>query len=135
PVFFVSSPLSLSHLCFLCMSRSAPTSTLFPYTTLFRSTQPGWLFKLPFGVHSVTILDASPHTFTMRGETNIDAENVRELTVRASDGSNFHFQDTKIIFQIRGDEAQKVIADAGPGGGFVDWMRPYARAEIGRAHV
>lgn len=93
-------------------------------------TQPGWLVQFPFGVHSVTILDASPHTFTMRGDANIDAENVRELTVRASDGSNFHFQDTKIIYQIRGDEAQQVIADAGQGSGFVDWMRPYARAVL-----
>lgn len=36
----------------------------------------------------------------MRGGGNVDALNVKELTVRASDGSNFHFQDTKIIFQI-----------------------------------
>ncbi len=99
-------------------------------------TQPGWLVQLPFGVHSVYILDAAPQTFTMRGDVNADALNVRELTVRASDGSNFHFQDTKIIFQIRGDEAARVIGDAGQERAFVEWMRPYARAilrdEFGR---
>ncbi|HRI11035.1 MAG TPA: SPFH domain-containing protein, partial [Nannocystaceae bacterium] len=87
-------------------------------------------------VHSVYILDAAPQTFTMRGDVNADALNVRELTVRASDGSNFHFQDTKIIFQIRGDEAARVIGDAGQERAFVEWMRPYARAilrdEFGR---
>ena len=99
-------------------------------------TQPGWLVQLPFGIHSVYVLDAAPQTFTMRGDRNIDPLSVRELTVRASDGSNFHFQDTKIIFQIRGDEAAQVIADGGAERGFVEWMRPYARAilrdEFGR---
>ena len=99
-------------------------------------TQPGWLVKLPFGMHSVYILDASPQTFTMRGQQNIDPLNVRELTVRASDGSNFHFQDTKIIFRIAGDEAQTVISDAGERDRFLMWMRPFARAilrdEFGR---
>ncbi|MCA9636661.1 MAG: hypothetical protein KC420_11595 [Myxococcales bacterium] len=91
-------------------------------------TQPGWLVKLPFGIHSVYTLDAAPQTFTMRGGGNIDALNVKELTVRASDGSNFHFQDTKIIFQIRGEDAHRVIDDAGQDAGFVNWMRPFARA-------
>ncbi|HGG57414.1 MAG TPA: hypothetical protein ENK31_06420, partial [Nannocystis exedens] len=99
-------------------------------------TQPGWLVKLPFGMHSVYILDASPQTFTMRGQQNVDPLNVRELTVRASDGSNFHFQDTKIIFRIAGDEAQTVISDAGERDRFLMWMRPFARAilrdEFGR---
>jgi len=99
-------------------------------------TQPGWLVKIPFGVHSVSVLDAAPQTFTMRAHSDLDPLNVRELTVRASDGSNFHFQDTKIIFQIRGEEAAEVIGDAGPGAGFLEWMRPYARAilrdEFGR---
>ncbi len=99
-------------------------------------TQPGLITRLPFGIHTVTVLDASPQTFSMHGDRNVDALNVGQLTVRASDGSNFHFQDTTIIFQIRGDEAATVIQDAGGGEGFLNWMRPYARAilrdEFGR---
>jgi hypothetical protein len=91
-------------------------------------TQPGWITRLPFGIHTVYVLDASPQTFTMHGTKQTDDLNVGELTVRASDGSNFHFQDTTIIFQVVGDEAEKVLSDAGLERGFVRWMRPYARA-------
>lgn len=91
-------------------------------------TQPGWITRLPFGIHTVYVLDASPQTFTMHGSKQTDDLNVGELTVRASDGSNFHFQDTTIIFQIVGDEAEKVLRDAGLERGFVKWLRPYARA-------
>ncbi len=99
-------------------------------------TQPGWITRLPFGIHSVVVLDASPQTFSMHGQRAVDDLTVGELTVRASDGSNFHFSDTTIIFQIAGDESQKVIRDAGLDRGFLRWMRPYARAilrdEFGR---
>ncbi len=93
-------------------------------------TQPGWVVRVPFGVHSVYVLDAAPQTFTMKGATSDDELNVRELTVRASDGSNFHFEDTVLIFQINGDEAVKIIEDAGPEYGFRRWMKPYARAVL-----
>ncbi len=99
-------------------------------------TQPGWIVKVPYGIHSVYVLDASPKNFVMSGAKNVDALNVRELTVRASDGSNFHFSDTTIIFQIKGDEAANVMTDGGLDKGFLRWMRPYARAilrdEFGR---
>jgi regulator of protease activity HflC (stomatin/prohibitin superfamily) len=99
-------------------------------------TQPGWITRLPFGIHSVYVLDASPQTFSMHGAKQVDDLNVGELTVRASDGSNFHFSDTTIIFQITGDEAQTVIRDTGELRGFVKWMPPYARSilrdEFGR---
>lgn len=99
-------------------------------------TQPGWITRLPFGIHSVHVLDASPQTFSMHGSKNVDDLEVSELTVRASDGSNFHFSDTTIIFQIAGDEAQTVIRDGGEDRGYLKWMRPYARAilrdEFGR---
>ncbi|MCA9694933.1 MAG: hypothetical protein KC636_35470, partial [Myxococcales bacterium] len=49
---------------------------------------------------------------------------------RASDGSNFHFSDTTIIFRIQGDKAFEVITDAGLDKGFLNWMRPYARAVL-----
>ncbi|HEY8375386.1 MAG TPA: SPFH domain-containing protein [Nannocystis sp.] len=99
-------------------------------------TQPGWITRMPFGIHSVYVLDASPQTFSMHGTRNIDDLEVSSLTVRASDGSNFHFTDTTIIFQIIGDEAQTVIRDAGEEKGFLKWMGPYARSilrdEFGR---
>jgi membrane protease subunit HflC len=99
-------------------------------------TQPGWITRLPFGIHSVYVLDASPQTFSMHGAKDLNDLEVSELTVRASDGSNFHFSDTTIIFQIAGDEAQTVIRDAGEERGYLRWMRPYARSilrdEFGR---
>ncbi|MBZ5713150.1 SPFH domain-containing protein [Nannocystis pusilla] len=99
-------------------------------------TQPGWITRLPFGIHSVYVLDASPQTFSMHGSKTVDDLEVSELTVRASDGSNFHFSDTTIIFQIAGDEAQTVVRDGGEERGYLKWMRPYARAilrdEFGR---
>ncbi|ACY16752.1 SPFH domain-containing protein [Haliangium ochraceum] len=99
-------------------------------------TRPGLLIRLPFGLHSVYVLDASPQTFIMKGEQNLDALHVRELTVRASDGSNFVFKDTTVIFRVLGDQAQNVIRDSGPGSAFLAWMKPYARAilrdEFGR---
>ena len=91
-------------------------------------TQPGWITRLPFGIHSVYVLEASPQTFSMHGARTIDDLEVSQLTVRASDGSNFHFTDTTIIFQIAGDEAQTVVRDAGAEKGYLKWMRPYARA-------
>ncbi len=99
-------------------------------------TQPGLIFSAPFGIHSVYIIDASPQTFVMKGDKDKDALHVKELTVRASDGSNFLFNDTTIIFQVLGASASDVIRDAGPGDEFRRWMRPMARAilrdEFGR---
>jgi hypothetical protein len=98
-------------------------------------TTPGWTMRIPF-VHTVHILDAAPHTFSMQGETDSDALHVARLTVRASDGSNFHFEDTTIIFQLRPSDAVNAVRDSGPGDGFLSWMRPYARSilrdEFGR---
>lgn len=93
-------------------------------------TRPGLIMRLPFGLQSVYILDASPQTFTMRGDHNIDELHVRELTVRASDGSNFVFKDTTVIFRVLGADAQAVFADTGPGGGFKHWMRPFTRSVL-----
>ena len=99
-------------------------------------TQPGLITVAPFGIHSVYIIDASPRTFVMKGSKDTDSLHVRELTVRASDGSNFLFNDTTIIFQVLGASAGEVIRDAGPGEEFRRWMRPLARAilrdEFGR---
>jgi SPFH domain / Band 7 family len=98
--------------------------------------QPGMVIRAPFGLHSIYVLDASPQTFVMKGEKNTDDLHVAELTVRASDGSNFLFNDTTIIFQIAGDRAEDTLRDAGTDSSFRRWMRPYARSilrdEFGR---
>lgn len=99
-------------------------------------TQPGWVIQMPFGIHSLHVLDVSPQSFQMKGESKIDDLHVEKLTVRASDGANFHFEDTTLIFQIVGDEAVTVATDAGVDYGFRSWITPYARAilrdEFGR---
>jgi hypothetical protein len=98
-------------------------------------TTPGWTTRVPF-VHTVHILDAAPHTFSLQGEQDIDDLHVQRLTVRASDGSNFHFEDTTIIFQLRPSDAVAAVRDSGPGDGYLGWLRPYVRAilrdEFGR---
>jgi len=99
-------------------------------------TQPGWVFQMPFGIHSLHVLDVSPQSFQMKGESSLDDLHVEKLTVRASDGANFHFEDTTLIFQIRGDEAVTVATDAGVEYSYRSWITPYARAilrdEFGR---
>lgn len=99
-------------------------------------TQPGLILRLPFGIHSVHLVDASPQTFHMRGERNVNALEVRELTVRASDGSNFVFNDTTILFKVVPAAGARVVFDAGTGHAYRMWMSPYARSllrdEFGR---
>jgi hypothetical protein len=96
---------------------------------------PGWTLRIPF-VHAMYVLDAAPQTFLMKGETEESDLVVPKLTVRASDGSNFHFDDTTVIFQLKMDEAVTAVRDGGPGEGFKSWMRPYVRSilrdEFGR---
>lgn len=98
--------------------------------------QPGFLLNLPL-VHTVHFLDAAPQTFDMKGNPVPDTPlAVRELTVRASDGSNFHFDEFTLIFELEGESAVQAVEDGGTGDGYLDWMRPYARSilrdEFGR---
>lgn len=99
-------------------------------------TQPGLILRLPFGVHDVYVLDVSPQTFHMRGQQNRSALEVKELEVRASDGSNFVFTDTTILFRAIPSKADAAVRDSGLGHAYYDWMLPYARSilrdEFGR---
>ncbi|MGE0547678.1 MAG: SPFH domain-containing protein [Kofleriaceae bacterium] len=99
-------------------------------------TQPGLVTRLPFGIHEVYILDVSPQTFHMKGPKNVDPLLVRELDVRASDGSNFAFNDITILFRAMPDKADETLRDSGLGHKYFEWMLPYARAilrdEFGR---
>lgn len=98
-------------------------------------TQPGWTLRVP-GVHSVYELDAAPQAFSMKGDSELDALHVRQLTVRARDGSNFHFEDITLIFQLIPAKAADAVAHAGTGDRFHGWMKNYARSilrdEFGR---
>jgi hypothetical protein len=96
---------------------------------------PGWTTRLPF-VHSLYVLDAAPQSFSMKGEQDEGELVVAQLTVRASDGSNFHFADTTVNFQLKGEEAVTAIRDGGPADGFKSWLRAAVRSilrdEFGR---
>jgi membrane protease subunit HflC len=99
-------------------------------------TQPGLILRLPFGVHSVYMLDVSPQTFHLRGPTNKGPLEGRELSVRASDGSMFAFNDTTLLFRAIPGKADLTLRDSGTGHAYYDWMLPYARSilrdEFGR---
>lgn len=96
---------------------------------------PGWTTRVPF-VHSLYVLDAAPQSFLMKGEREEGDLLVPMLTVRASDGSNFHFDDTTVNFQLKGDEAITAVRDSGLGDAYKGWLRPYVRSilrdEFGR---
>ncbi len=99
-------------------------------------TQPGLILRLPFGIHSVYMLDVSPQTVHLRGAENKSALEGRELSVRASDGSMFAFNDTTLLFRAIPAKADLTLRDSGLGHAYYDWMLPYARSilrdEFGR---
>ena len=99
-------------------------------------TQPGLIMRLPFGIHSVYLLDSSPQTFHLRGDSDKSALEVKELDVRASDGSLFAFNDTTLLFRTIPTHADQTLAVSGLGHAYYEWMEPYVRAilrdEFGR---
>jgi len=99
-------------------------------------TQPGLILRLPFGIHTVYELDVSPQTFHLRGNENKSSLEVRELDVRAADGSSFAFNDTTLLFRAIPTKADETLRDSGLGHAYYEWMLPYARSilrdEFGR---
>jgi membrane protease subunit HflC len=99
-------------------------------------TQPGIIMRLPFGIHDVYIMDVSPQTFHMRGDANVSTLIVKELSVRASDGSNFAFNDTTVLFRAIPGKADETLRDSGLEHAYYEWMLPYVRTilrdEFGR---
>jgi SPFH domain/Band 7 family protein len=99
-------------------------------------TQPGLIVRLPFGIHDVFIMDVTPQTFHLRGQDNKTALEVRELDVRAADGSSFAFNDTTLLFRAIPLHADETLRDSGTGHAYYEWMLPYARTilrdEFGR---
>lgn len=98
-------------------------------------TQPGLIMKLP-GIHNVYLLDVSPQTFHLRGPANKSVLEGKELSVRASDGSSFAFNDTTLLFRAIPSSADETLRDSGLDHAYYEWMLPYARAilrdEFGR---
>jgi membrane protease subunit HflC len=98
-------------------------------------TQPGLIMKLP-GIHNVYLLDVSPQTFHLRGAENKSVLEGKELSVRASDGSSFAFNDTTLLFRAIPSSADETLRDSGLDHAYYEWMLPYARAilrdEFGR---
>ena len=99
-------------------------------------TQPGLIMRLPFGIHTVYMVDVTPQTFHMRGAENKNTLEGKELDVRASDGSLFAFNDTTLLFRAIPSKADTTIRDSGLGHAYYEWMLPYTRSilrdEFGR---
>src|ERR1700759_2317051 len=99
-------------------------------------TQTGLITRLPFGIHDVFIMDVTPQTFHLRGPENKTALEVRELDVRAADGSSFAFNDTTLLFRAIPGRAHQTLRDSGTGHAYYEWSLPSARSilrdEFGR---
>lgn len=82
-------------------------------------------------------IDMRPRIFMMEGDREVSDEHVRQLTVRASDGSNFYFEKVEIHYQILAAAAGDVIRQNGPGDGYMRHAlkvhaREILRNEFGR---
>lgn len=99
-------------------------------------TTPGYCFYMPF-VEEVFLIDKSQQRFIMEGSRYVDDNHVPRLTVRASDGSSFYFEEMPIQYQVRPEMADLVLRDSGPGDGYKEeWVKAHARSilrdEFGR---
>lgn len=85
----------------------------------------------------VEILHMEPLVLVMEGEKDADANHVKKLTVRASDGSNFWFNKLEIHYQAIAARADVIVATHGRGDAYkYDALRVHSRAilrdEFGR---
>ena len=99
-------------------------------------TDPGFRLYLPF-VQEIYLFDQTSQEFFMEGDRFVNDNHVPRLTVRADDGSNFWFEELRILFNIVPGQADKLLEDSGPGEGFKrNWIKTYARSilrdEFGR---
>jgi len=85
---------------------------------------------LPF-VEDVFTFDKSPNKFVMEGNADVSTDHVRELTVRARDGSNFWFDTIEIQYQLLAGQAAVVLQDSGVGDAFKKfWLMSYTRSVL-----
>ena len=97
---------------------------------------PGYCFYLPF-IEEVFIFDRSQQRFTMSGNAYRNSNHVPQLTVRASDGSSFYFEEMPIQYQIKAEMVTTLLQDSGPGERYKEeWIKAHARSilrdEFGR---
>jgi len=90
--------------------------------------RPGYRLFMPL-IEQAFKFDKSPQDFVMEGEKDRDPNHVRQLTVRAKDGSNFWFETLRIQYQLLPSQAHIILDDSGEGISFKqNWIRTYARS-------
>ena len=99
-------------------------------------TEQGTLTYIPF-LQRVEIIDKRPQLLLMEGSRYVGPNHVRELTVRANDGSNFYFERVEIHYQIKAEMAASLIAQNGTADGYklnavATHARQVLRDEFGR---
>lgn len=93
-------------------------------------TVPGVAFFVPW-LSEAYVMDKSPNEFRMRGNVDSSYNLVRELSVRASDGSSFKFDVISLQYQLIPSKAAEVLQDSGPGEAFKrNWVRAFARSVL-----
>ncbi len=94
------------------------------------TTTPGLKFYMPF-VQEFFVLDKRTQNFLMKGNRHVSDDHVPELTVRASDGSNFKINDLQIQYEIIAGVADMVLDDSGEGASFkTNWIKAHARSVL-----
>lgn len=73
---------------------------------------PGVRWFVPY-FQEVHVLDKSPAEFRMHGDSVAGDRDVPRLVVRASDGTNFHFEDLTLRYRLAEGQAGLVLADSG----------------------
>lgn len=99
-------------------------------------TTPGFKIYIPI-LQEVFTFDRTTQEFLMEGDRYVSNDHVPELTVRASDGSNFWFEELRIQYEILTGSAVTLLNDSGPGSAFKEeWIKAHARSilrdEFGR---
>ena len=90
--------------------------------------QPGYQVFIPW-FNQVFLLDKSPNEFVMEGKADRSYNHVRELKVRANDGSTFWFERLEIQYRIKPEMAPEVLDDSGYRDAFKrNWVRASARS-------
>ena len=91
-------------------------------------TSPGYQVYIPF-IMDVFPMDRSPQKFMMEGTKILHDNHVPLLTVRANDGSNFHFETLEIQYAIVPSSCEMILNDSGPDDGFkYSWVKAHARS-------
>jgi hypothetical protein len=94
------------------------------------SEQPGIRIFIPI-IQEVFTFDKSPNKFVMKGKKNISDNDVKQLEVRANDGSIFWFEELEIQYKLVPSKVAEIIQDSGAEEAFKgNWMKSYARSVL-----